>query len=190
MDWKLNPAWFRKMGPSRGRFVCNQDHKRNRCLSTGLVTQERVCEPSVVPRRQGTSPGSVTTSVCDTGGPGLEDPAMVLAPLGNASGLPSIVRADAPNSNQAGPANDSPSVGCMAYLREKYRNEKLSDEATTLLLKSRRVNTNKSYDSLFSKWYSWCDRRGSDPFSGPVSEVVNFLANLYSKGYKYNAKLL
>ena len=28
---------------------------------------------------------------------------------------------------------------------------------------------------------------GSDPFSGPVSEVVNFLANLYSEGYKYNS---
>ena len=112
---------------------------------------------------------------------------MVLAPLGNASRLPPVVRADAPNSDQAGPADDSPSVGRMAYLREKYTNKKLSDEATTLLLKSRRVKTNKSYDSLFSKWYSWCDRRGSDPFSGPVSEVVNFLANLYSEGYKYNS---
>ena len=73
MDWKLNPAWFSKIdqlwgpieGPNRGRFVCNQDHKAapsllqlaarslcssNRCLSTGLVTQERVCEPSMVPR--------------------------------------------------------------------------------------------------------------------------------------------
>ena len=110
----------------------------------------------MVPRRQGTSPVSATTSVCDTGGPGLEDPAVVLTPLGNASRLPSIVRADAPNSDQAGPADDS---------TEKYRNEKLSDEATTLLLKSRRVKTNKSYDSFFSKWYSWCDRRGSIPFS-------------------------
>ena len=33
----------------------------------------------------------------------------------------------------------------------------------------------------------WCTERGSDPFSGPVSEVANFLAVLYQEGYQYNS---
>ena len=61
--------------------------------------------------------------------------------------------------------------------RDTCRDKELSEEATSLFLKSRRLKTNKSYDSLFDKWHSWCNRRYSDPFSGPVSEVVNFLAH-------------
>ena len=55
---------------------------------------------------------------------------------------------------------------------------------TSLVLKSWRTKTNKSYDSLFGKWHSWCCARGSDPFSGPIKEVVDFLANLHNKGYQ------
>ena len=43
----------------------------------------------------------------------------------------------------------------------------------------------KKPNSLFGKWYSWCVRRNLDPFSGPVTEVVNFL----EEGYHYNSAL-
>ena len=55
------------------------------------------------------------------------------------------------------------------------------------MLKSWRTKTNKAYDSLFSKWYSWCGERDADPFSGPVKNVVNFLASLHKDGYQYNS---
>ena len=55
------------------------------------------------------------------------------------------------------------------------------------MLNSWRSKTNKSYDSLFSKWNSWCTARGSDPISGPITEVLNFLANLYKEGYQYSS---
>ena len=57
----------------------------------------------------------------------------------------------------------------------------------TLLLKSWRTKTNKSYDSLFGKWHSWCSQRSFDPFSGPVANVANFLAHLYKEGYQYSS---
>ena len=56
-----------------------------------------------------------------------------------------------------------------------------------LILNSWRTKTNKSYDSLVGQWNRWCTERGSDPFSGPVSEVANFLATLYQEGYQYNS---
>ena len=49
------------------------------------------------------------------------------------------------------------------------------------------MKTNKSYDALFGRWHRWCTGQGSDPFSGPVSEVANFLALLYGEGYQYNS---
>ena len=40
---------------------------------------------------------------------------------------------------------------------------------------------------MFKKWISWCKKRDADPVSGPVSEVANFLANLYEEGYQYRS---
>ena len=34
-------------------------------------------------------------------------------------------------------------------------------------------------------WASWCSERGSDPISGDIGEVVNFLAYLFQQGYQY-----
>ena len=55
------------------------------------------------------------------------------------------------------------------------------------MLASWRTKSAKSYDSLFQKWIGWCQEWGSDPVSGPVSEVVNFLADLFEKGYQYRS---
>ena len=75
----------------------------------------------------------------------------------------------------------------MEHLRERLDEQGLSSQATDLILNSWRTKTNKSYDSLFGRWNRWCTERGSDPFSGPVSEVANFLATLYQEGYQYNS---
>ena len=36
-----------------------------------------------------------------------------------------------------------------------------------------------------SVWYSWCNRREADPFPGPITDIVNFLATLHQQGYQY-----
>ena len=80
---------------------------------------------------------------------------------------------------QSGPICDAPTASLMAYLRKRYRSQHLSEEAMDLMLKSWRAKTNKSYDSLFTKWEHWCSEQGSDPISGPVTEVANFLVYLF-----------
>ena len=37
---------------------------------------------------------------------------------------------------------------------------------------------------MFQKWVSWC----SDPISGPVSEVANFLVDLFERGYQQRSR--
>ena len=56
-----------------------------------------------------------------------------------------------------------------------------------LLLSSWRQKSAQSYDSLCKKWIGWCTERGFDPVSGPIEDVVNFLAHLYSEGYQYRS---
>ena len=36
------------------------------------------------------------------------------------------------------------------------------------------------------KWLGWCTERGRDPISGPISDVVNFLADSHMQGYQTN----
>ena len=76
-------------------------------------------------------------------------------------------------------------AGRMEYLRERYRGQKLSEKASALMLESWCTKTNRSYDSLFGRWVSWCRGRESGPFSGPITNVANFLASL--DGYQYNS---
>ena len=72
----------------------------------------------------------------------------------------------------------------VAYLRQHYADKKISGEATNLLLSSWRQKSAQSYDSLCKKWIGWCTEQGYDPISGPIEDVVNFLAHLYSEGYQ------
>ena len=75
----------------------------------------------------------------------------------------------------------------VEHLRESLSSQGLSGQATELILNSWRSKTSRSYYSLFRRWNRWCSERGSDPFSGPISEVANFLASLYKEGYQYNS---
>ena len=33
----------------------------------------------------------------------------------------------------------------------------------------------------------WCEQRGRDPTSGPLEDVINFLAELFCEGYQYHS---
>ena len=65
--------------------------------------------------------------------------------------------------------------------------ETKAEQSSALLLASWRTKTSRSYDSLFQKCVSWCSERSTDPISGPVSDVVNFLGDLYAQGYQYRS---
>ena len=61
------------------------------------------------------------------------------------------------------------------YLRGKFASQNFSSKSRDLLLASWRTKSNKTYDSHFKKWLCWCSAiGGSDPVSGPLSEVANF----------------
>ena len=75
------------------------------------------------------------------------------------------------------------------YIRSTCDSSSLSVSATYLVLSSWRDKSTKSYDSSFGKWAHWCDEQDKlkDPISGPISDVANFLAELYEDGYQYQS---
>ena len=170
--------------PSLLQLVARSICRSNRCIPPGLEDNERFCQPTMELGAQSTEESSESGSRRDPYSPHMEDAAMVPSLVGNASRL-------ATPTTQAGTqyrvsAHNAP-TGRVEHLRERLSSQGLSGQAADLILKSWRTKTNKSYDSLFGRWNRWCSQRGSDPFSGPVIEVANFLASLYQDGYQYNS---
>ena len=89
-----------------------------------------------------------------------------------------------PESSRAGSTRADHPASRVAYLRKKFNDSSLSEEASRLLLASWRTKSNQSNDSHFRKWLSWCLERSSNSVSGPVAEVANFLAHLFKQGYQ------
>ena len=85
--------------------------------------------------------------------------------------------------NEAGSAR----VNCLTHLRESFTSQGISTSASDLLLSSWRTKTKLNYNSLFAKWADWCQQRDRNPTSGPIKDIINFLAELYNKGYQYRS---
>ena len=63
----------------------------------------------------------------------------------------------------------------------------LSKEATDLLFSFWRKKSLPPHDSLFRTWASGYMERDSDAVSCRINDIVNFLAELFHKGYQYRS---
>ena len=165
------------------RTIC----RSNRCIPPDMDTHEGVCQPTLESSGQDLISDSDTTGGCCADSSNMEVTTMVSNPAIDADRLPLVNNNRPAGDTQSGPICDAPTTSRMAYLRKRYRGQRLSEEATDLMLKSWRAKTNKSYDSLFTKWECWCSEQGSDPISSHVTEVANFLAYLFKGGYQYSS---
>ena len=201
------PSDQQEVGPSGGRPVCLQaDHPTEEilqletrsggggteCLQPGLEQAGRigVCQPTMEPDQQSSEQGAPAEGNNGLNYTRVEEPAVVPHTAGDDGGRSS------PATTQQQPDHSHTPRGCgrrgsttgrLAYLRQRYEDKDFSEEGTELLLASWRQKSSKAYDSLFRKWVEWCNERDSDPISGPIGEVVNFLAHLYKEGYQYRS---
>ena len=145
-----------------------------------------------MPYRESSESSDDPESPGDPGSSHMERPAMVPSSPEHALGVSpedtSTPQTSTPHSDSESSGTESlkvnPPASRMAYLQEKLSGSSLSEEASRLFLASWRAKSNQSYDSHFRKWISWCSERGSNPVSGPIAEVANFLADLYEQGYQ------
>ena len=159
----------------------------HRCIPAGLVIGEGLCQPTMESGGEGSGTCPVPASPSGAGGPGLEDATLVSSVTINASSMPPSDQPRSRGHSSPNPASARHTASRLEHLGQRYREKELSENATSLMLKSWRAKTNRAYDSLFTRWNRWCGERDEDPFSGPITNVVNFLASLHSEGYQYNS---
>ena len=148
---------------------------------------EGLCQPPLVSDREGSQTSESPAGSGDSSCPSVEGSVMVSSSSGDALGLSSVdssLSGSFSHDLQLSGNEFSVPASRMAYLWEKFASQNLSGTARDLLLASWRSKSNKIYDSHFNKWLCWCPARGSDPISGPVSEIANFLAHLHKEGYQ------
>ena len=164
----------------------------NGCLPPGLVREDLVCESSMVINVESTVRDQSPASRCTYSSPSPEWPTMV-----SSSTFPTV-QLSSPHPSSSRPhtstrVNDStvlPSgstTGRLGHLREYCQTEKLSEQASELLMASWSTKSNKSYNSIFHKWESWCAQWDRDPISGAIVDISNFLAELHYNGYAYSS---
>ena len=160
------------------------------CLHDRLGRPEGLCQPTMEYCGQGTCTDPTTESGLGPDSTSLEIPNLVPSTAGN------VHRHSEDHTGESRPhPTDTSTVnaGCASpasrveYLRRQYKEQKLSEKAAELMLSSWREKSSRSYESQFQKWISWCSTRSVNLISCRVSEVVNFLADLFSQGYQYRS---
>ena len=156
--------------------------RSHRCLPSELDSPQGLCQSSLELDRQNHISSSISAGKDCPGSSSLENATMVSDSPDHTNRLSQNHLSSGRNNDQSTSSSIGPSASRMAYLRKRYKDQQLSEEATDLMLNSWGSKTNRSYDSLFLKWSRWCATRHSDPISGPINEVLNFLAKLYKDG--------
>ena len=123
-------------------------------------SDQGVCQPPLKPDWSSFVQGANTSDSHCASGTSLEDTAMIPTTSADANCNAMSYNPQSGNDEQRS-GGFCPLTSHVAYFRERYREQELLEEATcnSLMLKFWRTKTNRSYDSLFSKWHSWCRKR-------------------------------
>lgn len=193
-----------KSGNSRHRPVCFPDisptaeiHEleggsvlpSGGCLPASVVKQFPLRIPPFLSHCQGTEPGgkAISGQDVDHNSPVAISALVSIDPL-NGSGMPNS--ATPVTDDSIGPLGKPTSSGRKLLLgssgldsvRDTLEKEGVSKDACKLIVESRKSGTTKNYQYAWKKWVEWCNSRKIDPFSCPISQVLNFLAGLFGKG--------
>ena len=76
-------------------------------------------------------------------------------------------------------------AGCMAHFRAKLAKEGFSQKISDILLSSWRKKTASQYESAWKAWSGWCSEREINSFSTTLEHILEFLADLFYKGFKF-----
>ena len=74
---------------------------------------------------------------------------------------------------------------CMAHFRAKLTKEGFSQKVSDILLSSWRKKTASQYESAWKAWSGCCSEREINPFSTTLENILEFLADLFYKGFKF-----
>ena len=161
-SWKLNPAIFANINQLLGPLevnlcICNLSFnsmptllqlaarslcRNHRCLQI-WTHLEGLCQSSMEFDMQNNISGSISTGQDCPASSSLENTTMVSNSPVHTDRLPQNHHSSSGNNNQSASSSNVTTASRMAYLRKRYRDQQLSEEATDLMLNSWRSKTNK-----------------------------------------------
>ena len=163
-----------------------------RCIPNVMEIPKRVCFSTFQPNREGTEQGTSGPSSNFADNSSLAQSVVVSTSSTN------VNRETNSNTSRKGSLN-GPKVGeafthrdreiktsALDNFREKLFAEGISKNATDLITGAKRQGSISHYESAWRKWDSWCSRKQVDPISGPLSAVLDFLAELFQGGLEWS----
>lgn len=74
---------------------------------------------------------------------------------------------------------------CLASIDRSFQEKGFSSKSRKLLSASWRIGTQKDYSGKFNKFCSWCHSREVNPCSASLTQVADFLTDLFTSGLQY-----
>ena len=84
------------------------------------------------------------------------------------------------------PKSQSFLLGSMENLKQPLSTTDFSEGVEKLVEASLREGTRKDYKAKFQRYQNWCLGRGLYPWSAPLKDILEFLAELHHEGLAYN----
>ncbi len=166
---------------------------RDRCLCSGLVRPQTILLPSICTHREmSTEDQERQRSSSPIDRASLAGSNMVPSSsehVGKPStGHTESSRSPKESSGRKSPSNTSESstTGCMANLRKSLSEEGVSEQSTSLICSSWRGSTTRAYESAWRRWTGWCATRKVDPFSTTLTNILEFLTEMYNENKEHS----
>lgn len=162
------------------------------CFSDVLGRPSKVCVSSLLSDRPGAKQGSTRTSRDNSNNSSLARTSMVSKTPTNVypktatdSNFHKFVDKSTRGVSPSDTRRDSKFSG-LADFRQTLETEGISSKAANLISNARRSSSISHYESAWGKWSSWARQQEVDPISCSIGSILDFLAELFEKGLKYN----
>lgn len=162
-----------------------QSHS-SRCPINFLVKPRSfVCQSTLVDSTQDSQQDRERTSERDDSNhTTLEDSPLVSSAFTSSHRSPEITTTRFEHSSRKirmGSKNSkSTSSSRLEVIRKTLKNQGLSQDSIHLIQSAVAPSTNKSYDSMWKKWLSWCSLQKRNPMEASVEAFANFLSHIFS----------
>ena len=164
--------------------VCHS-HRRNDTLLEG---QRRICIPTFLPDREMPAEGGRGEGDTDTHSTHMEHSTLVPSSSGPADSTPSLAAAKARPPDrpiQSALSKERPAASRLEGIRRQHSGLGLSEGASDLIQAGWSKGTNTAYQSAWSRWVSWCDKREVDPLHCGIRSFLDFLADCFEEGLQH-----
>ena len=163
-----------------------------RCICNDLVRFVFLCISTFQLNLETTGQAEKRRERVYFGGSNMDNPVLVSCCYGDANrqslhSSKGTKTFDSTRSGESTPTREEVKSHDISVIRETLQKRKISTRSASIIMASWRSGTQKQYNMYIQKWFCYCGKREISGFQVSLSEVLDFLADLFEKGLKYSA---